>query len=203
MNARTQVGDVIINFGVNVAIASFATVVTVTTTGAVKPHFKLVRTIFRQFLTLLKEYLRNVSVLTIVCRVAVPWRDVEAVLHVVLLTCLCKQFRDVCRATVLITRLRNAVRRSSRWPQAETVVVLYHRNTATHTSSLHRSNPLFGIGLCQRSISRFRFVTESPLLTCKGVHAVVEEGIKLCFVPQNLTFVRNRMTWRGRIVRIG
>ena len=152
MYTSTEVRNVVINFRVNVAVTAFATIVAVTTASAVKPHFKLVRTILRQFLTLLEEHLCYVSVLTVVSRVTVPRRDVEAVLHVVLLTCFCKELRNVCRATILITRIGDAVSSSSRWPQAETIVVLYHRDTTAHTCCLYRSHPLFGIGLRQRSV---------------------------------------------------
>ena len=203
MNACTEVGDVVIDFGVDVAVATFATVVTVTTASAVKPHFKLVRTVFCQFFTLLEEYLCYVSVLTVVCRVAVPGRDVEAVLHIVLLACLRKELGNVCRTAVFISRIRNAVGSCCCRPEAETIVVLHHGDTTVHTRSLHRSHPLFGIGLCQGRILGFGFVTEAPFQTRKGVHTVVEEGVELRFIPQNLAFTGNGMTRRRCIVGVG
>ena len=137
MHTSTEVGDVIINFGVDVAVATFATVVAITAAGTVEPHFELVGTIFCQFFTLLDEDFRNVSVLAIVCRVAVPGRDVEAILHVVLLTGFCKELRDVCRTAVFVAGIRNAVGGCGCGPEAEAVVVLHHCDTAVHTRSLH------------------------------------------------------------------
>ena len=85
----------------------------------------------------LDEDFRNVSVLAIVCRVAVPGRDVEAILHVVLLACLRKELRDVCRTAVFVAGIRNAVGGCGCGPEAEAVVVLHHCDTAVHTRSLH------------------------------------------------------------------
>ena len=149
----TQVWYIIVDFGVNVAVAAFATVVSVTTTCTVEPHLELVRTILGQLLALFQEYLSYICILAIMSRVTVPWRDVEAVLHVMFAACIGKKLGDVCVASVIITGILDAVRCCSCWPQAETIVVLYNGNTAIHTGSLHCSNPLFGVRHSQRSIS--------------------------------------------------
>ena len=153
MYTSAQVWNIVVDFGVDVAVATFATIVSVATTCTVEPHLELVRAILGQLLALFQEHLSYICILAIVSRVTIPWRDIEAVLHVMLAACIGKQLRNVCVASVIITGILDAVFCCSCWPQAETIVVLYNGDTAIHTGSLHSCNPLFGIRLGQWSIS--------------------------------------------------
>ena len=116
MNTCTQVGGIIVDRGIHTAVATLAAIVAVATVGTVKPHLELVRAILCQLLTLLQEHLCHVGILTVVCRVSVPWRDVEAILHAVLAACLGIQLRDVCLAAVLATCLGDVVSSGSCGP---------------------------------------------------------------------------------------
>ena len=60
----------------------FASVVSASSVGSVKPHLKLVVTILGEFFALFQKNVYHIVVFAIVCRVAIPGRDVEAVLHV-------------------------------------------------------------------------------------------------------------------------
>ena len=109
MYTGTQVGCVIIDRGIHLACAAFASIIAVTAIGTVEPHLELVAAILGKFLALLQEHLGNVCILAIVCRVAVPRRDVETILHVMLLACLCKQLRNICVTAIFIAGILDAM----------------------------------------------------------------------------------------------
>ena len=110
---------------------------------------------------------------------------------------------DVGRAAILIARLGDTVRGSSCGPEAEAIVMLHHRDAAIHAGSLHRGHPLLGVGHGLGSISRLGLVAEAPLQACEGIHTIVEEGVKLRLVPQDLSLMGNRVTGCGHIVGVG
>ena len=91
MNRVAQVRNVVVSASIrNVAVATFATIVARTATCAVEPHFKLVGAILCNLGALFKEHFVRigrsvVSVLILfapIGTVAVPGRNVEAILHV-------------------------------------------------------------------------------------------------------------------------
>ena len=87
-------------------------------------------------------------------------------------------------------------------PEAETVMVLHHGNAALHTSRLCCLEPLHGIGHLGGRKRRLVLKSATPLLTGICVHTVMEECVKLCFVPLHLTLARNGKDGKRCVVGI-
>ena len=220
MNFVAKIRNVIIAVGiVNGTIASFlndiailvsffrvvvvTTVVAsvVTTRSTVKPHFKLVSTIFCNFFALGEEHLLCVVICiesvffifkTPPLAAKVPRRDVETILQTKFLGSFCKVARNVRVFTKLVTSILYAVFSCCGRPKAETIVVLNNCNTALHATSFNSFEPLFGIGCLCGSKLAFSFSTATPFLVGISVHTIVEEGIKFSLVPFQLACWRNR-----------
>ena len=88
------------------------------------------------------------------------------------------------------------------WPEAEAIVVLHHGDAALHARSLHCLEPLCRIRLCSRRKEGYVFTSQSPLAVSIGVHAVMEEGVELRFLPFHLAVARNRENSPRFVVRI-
>ena len=65
--------------------------------------------------------------------------------------------------------------------------MLHHSNTTLHASGLHGLEPLLGIGWQGGSERALILTSQSPLTVGIGIHAVVEEGIKLRLLPAHLS----------------
>ena len=65
-------------------------------------------------------------------------------------------------------------------------MVLDHRDTTAHAGVFGGLKPLFGVGHLGGGETIYVFITFTPFQTGVGVHAVVEEGIELCFLPLEL-----------------
>ena len=183
----------------------------VATGGTVKPHLKLVVAILGQFHALWQEHLFGVVVgvvavgvlLAPVFAAQVPWRHVEAVFHLQLACRPREVARDVGLARVGGGRAQHAVRRGGRRPQAEAIVVLHHGNAAFHARRLGHAQPLCRVGHASGREGRLVFSAVAPFLAGVGVHAIVEESVKLGLVPQHLPAARQGEHRARRVVGIG
>ena len=183
VNAVTQVRNIVVCGTVHIHRRVTATIVTATAVGTVEPHLELVGTILGKLGTLTEEHILHILVGTIVNTVAVPRRHIETVLEAQLLCSCCKITWDVCVTAILVTGVSDIVVSSLCRPLAETVVVLYHCNTATHTCCLCSLKPLTGVRRRSRSKTLGVLVAVTPLQTCISIHTIVEESIELCLLP--------------------
>ena len=88
-------------------------------------------------------------------------------------------------------------------PEAETVVVLDHRDTTAHAGVFGSLKPLLGVGHLGGGETIYVFITFTPFQTGVGVHAVVEEGIELCFLPLELARRGHGVYGNRFVVRVG
>ena len=77
----SEVRNIIIGRTIYVHGRIASAVVSVTTVGTVKPHFKLVFAILCQLRALAQENIVYIFLCTVVLAVSIPWRNIEAVLH--------------------------------------------------------------------------------------------------------------------------
>ena len=180
-----------------------AAVEAVAAIGAVKPHFELVFAVLCGFETLAQEHLFYIAVGAVESRVAIPRRDVEAIFHVELARGIGEVAGNVGLLGVDVGRGRSVVVGGGSGPEAETVVVLDHRDTTAHAGVFGGLKPLLGVGHLGGGETIYVFITFTPFQTGVGVHAVVEEGIELCLLPFPLTVSGNREHWTWFVLRIG
>ena len=171
----------------------------VATRSSVEPHLKLVGTIFGYFCTLCKEHLLGIVVGVVavgvffapIFTVAVPGRDVEAILQAQVLGSCRKIPGYVGFLCIGIAAIHHVMSGSLGRPQTETVVVLYYGYTTAHTASLDGFEPLARIRHSSRCKNAFVFAAVAPFLVGVGVHAIVEEGVELRLVPLELALCGN------------
>ena len=167
----------------------------------VEPHLKLVRTILGKLYTLREKYLLGIVVgivavgilLSPILAAEVPRRHIETILHLKLAGCLCKIAWNIGLAGILARRAKHAVCGGCCRPKAKSVVMLNHGDTSLHASRLGYTQPLGWVGQTYRGKCRRILGSVAPFLAGISIHTVVEEGIKLGLVPQQLT-----TTWNGK-----
>ena len=167
-------------------------VVSVTTVGTIKPHFKLVFAILCQLRALAQENIVYIFLSTVVLAVSIPWRNIEAVLHTQTAGCLGKVAGNVGSLAILIAGIDDGMVSSRCRPEAETVMMLDYGDTALHASSLYSLEPLSRVWLLGWCKKGYVFTSESPFSVGIGIHAIMEEGIEFCLLPFHLAITWNR-----------
>ena len=171
MDRVSEVRNIIIGRTIYVHGRIASAVVSVATVGTIKPHFKLVFAILCQLRALAQENIVYIFLSTVVLAVSIPWRNIETILHSQASCSLGKVAGNVGSLAILIAGIDDGMVSSRCRPEAEAIVVLYHGNTALHSSCFHCLEP-FSVGI--------------------GIHAIMEEGIEFCLLPFHLAITWNR-----------
>ena len=79
----------------------------------------------------------------------------------------------------------NGMLRVTRWPQAESIMMLARQDDTSHSTSHQRIHPLFHIYILWIEQRRI-LMSKTPFSVCHGVHAEVYESIHLHTLPDKL-----------------
>ncbi len=198
-----QIRHIIIYGCVDLTHTASSSIIAVATVGSVKPHLKLVGAILNHLFTLLDEYFRHIRRVAVMDIVSVPGADVKAIFHAEVAGGLPEIAGDIGSFAGIVTSPRYIVVGGGGGPEAESVVVFHYGYTALHAGSFDSLKPLTGIGHRRWGEYRGVGVASTPFEAGEGVHAEMEEAVKLGFVPKHLSLCRDGKHGSGFVVGIG
>ena len=114
-----------------------------TPVGAIEPKLKQRSVVAHKFLNLLMIDI-HIALITILRLVAVPRREIQSKLQIVLLACL-RQFFDQIPFSILVIGILYGIIGSFSWPEAESVMVFGREDHAFHSCCFQGQHPLFAV----------------------------------------------------------
>ena len=186
MHGVAQVVEVIIDGTVHLHHLPSASIIPIAPVGTIKPHLKLVLAVGGTLQTLAQEHVGHILGCAVESTIPVPRTDVEAVLHAQPSGSTGKVAGDVGLASLLAGAGQDRVGGGGCGPQTESIVMLHHGYSTTHTSLAGHPEPLSGIGHRGGGKQVLILVTQPPLPTGVSIHTVMEEGIELGLAPGQL-----------------
>ena len=180
---------VVVFLHVNLPRLVGTTIPAVTAIGTIEPYLEYLAIVGEKLTELVAEIFH-------ICRsgirgmVAVPGREIDCKLQSFLAASL-GQFLHHIALTVLPRRVLHRILCISRWPHAETAMVLGGEDNALHSCLFANPRPLPAVET--RRIEQLRvLVSVTPFLICVSVQRVMYECIHLHLLPSVLVCCRDR-----------